>query len=94
MDGYMEQDNIVELVDDEGNTVEFEHIMTVEHAGKEFVLLVPVTEMEDVEDDEMIVLQIATDDEGNDVYVGVEDEELLEQVFNKYLEIVENEDEE
>ena len=68
--------------------------MTVEHAGKEFVLLVPVTEMEDVEDDEMIVLQIATDDEGNDVYVGVEDEELLEQVFNKYLEIVENEDEE
>ena len=35
-----------------------------------------------------------TDDEGNDVYVGVEDEELLEQVFNKYLEIVENEDEE
>ena len=94
MDGYMEQDNIVELVDDEGNTVEFEHIMTVEHEGKEFVLLVPVTEMEDVEDDEMIVLQIATDDEGNDVYVGVEDEELLEQVFNKYLEIVENEDEE
>ncbi len=94
MDGYMEQENIVELVDDEGNAVEFEHIMTVEHEGREFVLLVPVTEMEDVEEDEMIVLQISTDDEGNDVYVGVEDEALLEAVFNKYLEIVENEEEE
>ncbi|MDO4355692.1 MAG: DUF1292 domain-containing protein [Clostridia bacterium] len=90
----MEQDHIVELVDEEGNAVEFEHIMTIEHEGKEFVLLVPVTEMEDVEEDEMIVLQISTDDEGNDVYVGVDDEDLLEAVFNKYLEIVENEDEE
>lgn len=94
MDGYMEKDNIVELVDDEGNAVEFEHIMTVEHDKRSFVLLVPITEMEDVEEDEMIILEISTDAEGNDVYVGVEDEALMEAVFNKYLEIVENEEDE
>ena len=94
MDGYMEKDNIVELVDDEGNAVEFEHLMTIEHNKRSFVLLVPITEMEDVEEDELIILEISTDAEGNDVYVGIEDEELMETVFNKYLEIVENEDEE
>lgn len=94
MDGYMEKENVVSLVDDEGNEVEFEHIMTLEHKGKSYVLLVPITDMEDVEEDEMIILQITTDADGNDVYAGIEDEALMEEVFNKYLEIVENEDEE
>ena len=93
MDGYMEKDNVVELVDDEGNAVEFEHLMTIEHDKRSFALLVPITEMEDVEEDELIILEISTDAEGNDVYVGIEDEALMETVFNKYLEIVENEEE-
>lgn len=91
---FMEQENIVALTDEDGNEVEFEHIMTLEHNKKSYVLLVPITEMEDVEEDEMIILEITTDADGNDVYAGIEDEAVMEAVFNKYLEIVENEDEE
>lgn len=91
---YMEQENIVALTDEDGNEVEFEHIMTLEYNKKSYVLLVPITEMEDVEEDEMIILEITTDAEGNDVYAGIEDEKIMEAVFNKYLEIVESEEEE
>lgn len=89
---YMEQENIVLLTDEDGNEVEFEHIMTLEHNGKSYVLLVPITEMEDVEEDELVIMEITTDEEGNDVYAGIEDEATMEAVFNKYLEIVEEEE--
>lgn len=90
--GYMEQDNIVELIDENDNPVKFEHIMTIEYEGEKYALLSPVDDLEDVEEGEVVILRIEEGDE-QDAYVGIEDEELLEAVFQKYLEIVESEEE-
>ena len=89
----MEQENIVELVDEDGNAVRFEHLMTLEHEGKSYICLVPVDPMEDVSEDELVIMRIETDDEDNDVYVTVDDEAELDAVFEKYLEIAEADDE-
>lgn len=88
----MERDNIVELVDEDGNEVDFEHLMTLEHEGKQYVLLVPIEPMDDVGEDEVVILQIDTDEAGNDIYATVEDDEILDDVFEKYLEIVEDDE--
>ncbi len=88
----MDRENIVELVDEDGNAVRFEHLMTLEHHGKPYICLVPIDPMEDVEEDELIILRIETDEDGNDVYATVEDEEELDGVFEKYLEIAEADD--
>ena len=85
----MEQENVVELVDEDGNAVRFEHLMTLEHEGKPYICLVPLDEMEDVSEDELVILRIETDNEGNDVYATVDDEAELDAVFQKYLEIAE-----
>lgn len=91
----MEREEVVELVDEEGNAVRFEHLMTLEHGGKPYICLVPLDPMEDVDEDELVILRIETDDDGNDVYATVEDDGELDAVFEKYLEIVEaDEDEE
>ena len=90
----MEQDNVVELVDEDGNVVHFEHLMTLEHEGKLYICLVPLDEMEDVGEDELVIMRIETDDEGNDVYATVDDESELDAVFEKYLEIAEADEEE
>ena len=90
----MERENIVELVDEEGNDVRFEHIMTLEHNGKVYICLVPVDPMEDVAEDELVIMRIETDDDGNDVYATIEDDAELDEVFEKYLEIAEADDEE
>ena len=90
----MEQENIVELEDEDGNAVRFEHLMTLEYEGKPYICLVPLDEMEDVSEDELVILRIETDNEGNDVYATVDDEAELDAVFQKYLEIAEADEEE
>ena len=88
----MEREDIVQLVDEDGNEVEFEHLMTLEHKGQTYICLVPVEPMEDVEEDELVILRIETDDEGNDCYTSIDDDALLDEVFEKYLEIAEADD--
>ena len=85
----MEQDDVVELVDEDGNAVRFEHLMTLEHEGKPYICLVPLDPMEDVSEDELVILRIETDAEGNDFYATVDDDAELDAVFEKYLEIAE-----
>ena len=89
----MEQENIVELVDEDGSAVRFEHLMTLEHDGKHYICLVPLDPMEDVGEDELVILRIETDAEGNDVYATVENEDELDAAFEKYLEIAEADEE-
>ena len=58
----MEMDNIIELVDENDNPIRFEHIMTVQYGGEDYILLAPVDPTEDMEDDEVLVLRIANDE--------------------------------
>ena len=96
MDGNnmnMEPDNIVELFDEDNNAIRFEHIYTVQYAGDEYVLLAPVDPVEDMEEDELLILRVSTDENGEDVYVTVEDDDVVEKVFNLYLAEAEADDE-
>ena len=89
----MEQDDIVELIDESGKEVSFEHLMTLEHNGKTYVCLAPVEPDDEIGDDELVILRIDTDESGNDAYVTIDDDEELDDVFEKYLEIAEADEE-
>lgn len=89
----MEMDNIIELFDENDNPIRFEHIMTVQYNGEDYVLLAPVDPTEDMEEDEVLVLLIDNDENGEEIYVSVEDDEVVQKVFEKYLEIVESDEE-
>ncbi len=88
-DMELDAENIVELVDDDGNEVRFEHLMTLEHKGKVYICLAPAEPMEDVEEDELVIMRIEQDEDGNDFYTTIESEEELNEAFEKYLEIAE-----
>ena len=93
MDGYMPSENIVELVDESGKPVKFEHLMTVDYEDALYALLAPIDTVEGIEDDEVVILKIEDGEtEEDEVYVGVEDEELLEKIFERYLELAEAEE--
>lgn len=93
-DMELDQENIIELVDDDGNAVQFEHLMSLEHNGNVYICLVPAEPMEDVEEDELVIMRILTDENGNDYYSTIESEKELNEVFEKYLEIAEADEEE
>ncbi|MBQ8555532.1 MAG: Holliday junction resolvase RuvX [Clostridia bacterium] len=83
-------ENIIELIDDEtGDTVQFQHLATIEH---ESVLYIAVTEADVADDEEcgVFFMQIEQED-GEDSYIPVEDEELQEALFNKFLVMIEEE---
>ncbi len=91
-EGFMEGNAIVELIDEDGKTVRFEHVYTVPFEGDEYVLLSPIDDVDGIGEDEVMIMRIEPGDE-DDAYVGIEDEELLEKIFEKYLELAEADDE-
>jgi putative Holliday junction resolvase len=93
-DMELEQENIVVLVDDDGNEVTFEHLMNLEHKGKVYICLVPAEPMDDVDEDELVIMRIEQDADGNDFYSTIDNEKELQEVYEEYLEIAEADDEE
>ena len=78
---YTEDENIVELVDDEGNTFRFEHLMTFEYKGEWYCAL---TELKDDEEDEEVAIYRIEGDEENEQLVQIEDDEELDEVFAEF----------
>ena len=93
-----EQNNIVELVDEEGNTLSFEYLMTLDYDEREYVVLAPMEPSEDqiqeLDGGEVVILRVEQDENDDDIYVSIEEEEELDDVFDAFSEIIaQNEDE-
>lgn len=87
--GGEELDNIVILNDEEGNEVKFEFLDLVELDEEEYVVLLPVTEEGEEEEGEVVILKVEdNDDEDSDEesYVSIDDEEILNKVFEIFKE--------
>lgn len=81
-----ELDNIIVLNDENGEEVKFEFLDLVELDGEEYVVLLPAEE-EDEDAGEVVILKIEdTDNEEEESYVSVEDEEVLNKVFEMFKE--------
>ena len=87
-ENYNEEDNIVILNDEDGNEVKFEFLDLVELDDEEYVVLLPVTEEGEEEEGEVVILKLEDTDEDSEEesYVGVEDEEILNKVFEIFKE--------
>ena len=87
-----ELDNVLVLNDENGNEVEFEFLDLIEYEGEEYVVLLPVEEDETEEPGEVVILKLEdTESEEEESYVSVDDEELLNKVFEMFKEIFEDE---
>ena len=82
MEEFDELDNIIVLNDEEGNEVEFEFLDVVELDGKEYVILLPV---EEIENGEVVIFRIEGEGE-DETYIGLEDEAEAERVFLAFKE--------
>ena len=81
-----EQSTIIELVDESGNNVKFDLVMTFDYEGKRYAALLPVDEVENVGDDEVVLLEVVKDKSG-DNFVSIDNPVLLDEVFNEFIEL-------
>ena len=80
-----ELDNIIVLNDENGNEIEFEFLDLIEYEGEEYVVLLPNDEEDDA--GEVVILKLEdTDSEDEESYVSVDDEEILQNVFDIFKE--------
>ena len=80
-----ELDNVIVLNDEDGNDVKFEFLDLIEYSGEEYVILLPMEEEEEA--DEVVILKVEdTDSENEETYVGVDDQEVLNAVFEIFKE--------
>jgi len=89
MDNFEEElDNVVILNDEDGNEVKFEFLDLVELDDEEYVVLLPILEDGEEDEGEVVILKLEDTDEETEEesYVGVEDEEILNKVFEIFKE--------
>ena len=77
-----EESSILVLTDDKGNDVEFEYLDSVELEGKEYLVLLPMDEVET----QVVILEVEPVDEENENYLAVTDEALLNTIYGIFKE--------
>jgi len=85
-------DNIV-LYDEDGNAVEFEQVAVIPLDDSIYVILVPVTEIEGVGEDEGIVFVIEEDEDDEPLLSIVVEDDIIDAVFAEYDKLVEEDGE-
>ena len=82
-----ENDDLVELIDENGEHTMFEHLATLEYEGESYLALCDPDSDED--DLEVFILKIEQDEDGNDVY-NVPDDDVADAVFAKLVELADD----
>jgi len=85
-----EENNIIEITDDEGNTIKCELYDIIEFESNQYAVLV---EAETEEDDPEMVLMRYTEEDGESYFETIEDDDEFERV-SEYIENLEDEIEE
>lgn len=84
------EDDIVELIDENGEKTLFEHLATLEYKGESYLALCdPEADEEDLE---VFILKIEQDENGDDVYT-VPDDDVADAVFEQLVKLSDSMDE-
>lgn len=86
-------EDLVVLTTEDGVEHNFYHVATVDYKNNWYVFFQPAEEIPDIEDDEVVIFRLEEDENGEDLFVPIEDENLLNEVYEEYVRMAEEEDE-
>lgn len=81
-----EYTNVITLTDSYGSDVDFEVLDIIPYNDHEYAVLLPVDDESDSPEAVILELLEAEEDNEEDMLQGVEDEEILNAVFNLFME--------
>ena len=87
-----EESSVLTLTDENGVDMDFEYLDCIEYEEKEYLVLMPAEE----ESNEIVILEIEPVDEENENYLAVENEDVLNAVYeifkDRYKDVLTFED--
>lgn len=87
----MEED-VVELTTDEGDKLKFYFVGTIEYKGKNYSAFEPAEEIDGISEDDLVIFELSGDDEETAELLPVEDEALLDEVFEEFCRVLEEDE--
>ncbi|MGI6594016.1 MAG: DUF1292 domain-containing protein [Christensenellales bacterium] len=86
------ESEILLIEDEAGSQFEFYLVATLQYKDDWYVCLEPTELTEGIEDGEILILEVKSDEEGNDLFVTVENEKIIQEVFSEFLKMQEEYD--
>lgn len=90
--GCCDEEDIVELTTDDGKKLKFYFVGTIEYQGKNYSAFEPAEEMDGIEEDDLIIFELSGDDEETAELLPIEDEKLLDAVFEEFCRVLEEDE--
>lgn len=80
-------DEVIKLIDEQGNEVDFELVMTIEANNNNYAILAPM-DSDDEEEDEAYIFRVELDEDGEMLLEAIEDDEEYQMVVDVYETLV------
>lgn len=84
----------ITMVDDNGEEFTLEVIETIDYNGKTYTSFLPADIGEDNPEYGLVLLCNSVDENGEEVFDTIDDEEELEEVYNQFMRILFDDEEE
>jgi len=84
----------ITIVDDDGQEFELEVLDSIDYKGETYVAFLPADMDENNPDYGMIILRSQLDKDGEELFESVDDEEELNEVYEHFMTVLFDEDEE
>ena len=84
-----EEEKLIELIDDDGKIIKFKLLDVTEYKGEKYTLLLAAEPNDEIADDEVVIFRLNDEEE---VLEPIEDEALLEEIFEFYQSEMDDEE--
>lgn len=85
-------DEIVEITTDDGRNIKLFLIGTIEYKGKYYSAFEPAQEIEGMTEDDVVIFEVGGEDEESTELLPIEDEGLLNEVFEEFCRALEEDE--
>ncbi len=85
----LEDNELIELIDDDGKIINFRLLDVTEYKGVKYTLLLAAEPNEEIAEDEVVIFRL---NETEETLEPVEDENLLQEIFDFYQQEIEEDE--
>ena len=89
LDENSAEEQLIELIDDDGKIIKFKLLDVTEYKGEKYTLLLAAEPNDEIADDEVVIFRLNDEEE---VLEPIEDEALLEEIFEFYQSEMDDEE--
>ena len=83
------EDEVIELIDEDGKVINFKLLDVTEYKGVKYTLLLAAEPNEQIAEDEVVIFRL---NEAEETLEPIEDENLLQEIFDFYQQETEDEE--